>query len=52
MAGTLYQWHPLPVCSVWTQEGYKPQNIVVLGDSAGGGMAVAVAIALKREGGS
>lgn len=33
-----------------TKEGYKPQNIVLLGDSAGGGMVPAVAIQLKREG--
>lgn len=51
--------HPFPaglndVVAVYkaliTQEGYKPQNIVLLGDSAGGGMIAAVAIQLKRQG--
>lgn len=31
-------------------EGYKPGNIVLLGDSAGGGMVPAVAVQLQREG--
>jgi acetyl esterase/lipase len=33
-----------------TDEGYKAGNIVLLGDSAGGGMVPAVAIQLQREG--
>lgn len=35
-------------CHVW--QGYKPRNIVLLGDSAGGGMVPAMAIQLQREG--
>uniref|UniRef100_A0A383W8B7 Alpha/beta hydrolase fold-3 domain-containing protein n=1 Tax=Tetradesmus obliquus TaxID=3088 RepID=A0A383W8B7_TETOB len=50
--------HPFPaglndVLSVFKdllQQGYKGSNIVLLGDSAGGGLVAAVAIALQREG--
>jgi acetyl esterase/lipase len=50
--------HPFPaglndVLSVYKEllkQGYKAKNLVLLGDSAGGGMVAAVAIQLRREG--
>jgi len=51
--------HPFPaglndVLSVYktliNQTGYNPKNIVLLGDSAGGGLVAATAVQLQREG--
>ena len=51
--------HPFPaglndVLTVYktmiNQQGYNPKNIVLLGDSAGGGLVAATAVQLKREG--
>lgn len=39
---TIYRW--------LLREGYCPQNIVIAGDSAGGGLAVAVTLALRDAG--
>ncbi len=50
--------HPFPaaiddavaVYRALLQEGYKPENIVISGDSAGGGLSVATLLALRHAG--